>query len=274
VKILYGVMNVFFLFTLAISAYAAEISNSQDEEQHISEKLIGYLNANIILVDFSSQTSIQTLQWISNEIKPYPRAILAVKVINVKSQDLKTLLSLLTKAYYLDISDNGLNPQDAQIIAESVHLRKLEKLDISKNKIGSQGAKAIATSKKFWLHQLNLNDNQILIDAMDAIVKSQRLKKLKVLDLSKNTIGNAGAAAIANSVRLKQLKKLNLNETEIGDIGIMEILYKDNLNLCEFRGVEQSEGKITDNVAKMAKIQFRDCGWEKHKSGASTERRL
>lgn len=270
-----GIMNAFFIFTLAISTNAAEMTNSQEEEPHVSEKLIGYLNANIISVNFKDQTNIQTLKWINNKIKHYPRPILAVKVINVNTQDMKALLSLLPQAYYLDISDNGLTADDAQLMSESIYLRNLERLNISKNKIGSQGTKALVTSKKFWLRQLNLHDNQILIDAMDTLVKSPRLKKLTVLDISNNIIGNAGVAAIAASKKLKRLQKLNLNKTEMGDIGVMEILYTDNLTeLTEFRGIEQTAGRITDNVINMAKMQFADCGWDTNITVLSTARRF
>jgi hypothetical protein len=259
-KISHG-MNALFLFSLAIFSYASDISQSHDEKV-ISEKLIGYLHANVITVDLNKPTTIQSLQWISIAIEDYPKAILAVKARNVNTTNIETLLSLLTQAYYLDISNNDLIAEDAKIIARSNFLKKMEKLNISYNKIGSQGAMAIATSKKFTLNQLNLCDNEILIDSMDTIANSPRFKKLMYLDLSKNTIGNAGATAIANSPRLKQLRSLNLNETEMGDIGIMEILYKDNLKkLSEFFGNVQSEGKVSENAAHMARIQFEDCNW-------------
>jgi len=251
----------FLLFSFAVSAFTADLSLSE-QEKYISQKLIAYLQINVITVNFSEQSSVQSLQWISNAIKAFPTPLLAVKAININGENLKTLLRLLSQTHSLDISNNALNTEDAQVIAESNYLRKLVRLDISHNKIGSQGAKAIASSKKFMLQRLNLSDNQILIDSIDTIVNSPRFRKLTFLDLSKNTLGNAGATAIANSVRLRRLRSLNLNETDMGDIGIMEILYKDNLNnLDEFFGHVQQDSKITPNAARMARIQFKDCHW-------------
>ena len=56
------------------------------------------------------------------------------------------------------------------------------------------------------------------------------LRKLRVLDLSSNHVGNAGAVALANSPHLGGLLELDLADAEVGDAGAVALAGSPHLD--------------------------------------------
>jgi hypothetical protein len=81
-------------------------------------------------------------------------------------------------------------------------------------------------------------------DGCEALVRSGKLKQLKVLDLSRGRITDAGARALAACPDLKNLERLNLGTNALTDAGIAA-LRATGVNLVA--ETQLSAGSIEDN---------------------------
>lgn len=96
----------------------------------------------------------------------------------------------------LDLSEQGLNSEDAQKIGEALrHNTSLTNLDLSRNEIDVEGATCImeALGSNTSLTHLKLNENAIICgdeaDATRLLIPLTKNKTLKTLDLSQNILG-------------------------------------------------------------------------------------
>ena len=94
----------------------------------------------------------------------------------------------------------------------------------------------------------------IICSFIIALSKSEKLKQLISLNLSKNNITDDGAKALARSISLGKLKKLDLNFNRIGDEGAFAIAESKSLSNLESLKLGQNkigtEGTTALNKSK------------------------
>lgn len=128
----------------------------------------------------------------------------------------------------LDLTFNKIGPAGAKRICEvlsSNHSRELVRLNVSLNVIGCAGAEAFRWAIRYnhSLTDLNLSRNNIC-DGVVAIalgLQESEGSKLRRLDLSWNSLSDAGAEHLAHALRGNSvLESLILSSNAIGDTGI------------------------------------------------------
>lgn len=131
----------------------------------------------------------------------------------------------------LDLTYNKIGALGAEHIATLLNLnnRYIKKLNLSLNSIGPQGAVFFRWALQYnhTLLDLNLSRNHILDEGAEAIAQGLRDSDdthLQALDLSWNSLTNAGASALADVVRdNSMLQSLKLASNAIGDEGVNAI---------------------------------------------------
>jgi uncharacterized protein (TIGR02996 family) len=125
---------------------------------------------------------------------------------------------------YLDLSENRLEVEGIQSLAESVALRGLRVLKLSKTLPGVPGVQALLKTGRFTgVRSLDLSANRLGPTAVKLIAESGTARGLRVLNLANNSVGDAGATALANSRTLSGLLELDLANAELTDAGALAI---------------------------------------------------
>ena len=88
-----------------------------------------------------------------------------------------------------------------------------------------------------------------LREAQAALVQSEKMDQVTLLDLGGNKVGDAGAIAIANSPHLGNLKRLDLFRNQITSKGIEALIRSKHLPNLEYLD-------LTANAASPEEIQF------------------
>ncbi|MGP0565492.1 hypothetical protein ACTRXA_05250 [Nitrospina sp. P1_D6] len=113
----------------------------------------------------------------------------------------------LTDLTELNLKNNNLSSQSAQLLAQSSSIKNIKIINLSHNKIDDVGAKALATSANLGkLKQLVLDYNMVGDEGAKILAQSNNLKNLEKLSLEENQIGPVGAKALYQSPYLKNLK--------------------------------------------------------------------
>jgi uncharacterized protein (TIGR02996 family) len=108
-------------------------------------------------------------------------------------------------------------------LADCPYLSRLGTLDLESNELGDGDLEVLTCSPHLGdLHTLLLWCNHLSDAAVRALAGSE-LPRLRRLDLSGNTVGDAGAEALAVSLLLKQLTLLDLTGNQIGDTGALAL---------------------------------------------------
>lgn len=134
---------------------------------------------------------------------------------------------------HLDLSRNRLGAAGAQRLAADVRMPALEHLDVSGRAggspyygrpdvqpVGDPGAEAWASSDNAAeLTHLNLSATGLGVDGLVALMKSERLRKLDTLDVSRNPVGS-WPEMLGNAPLWRTLRALNADECGLTDDGI------------------------------------------------------
>lgn len=133
-------------------------------------------------------------------------------------------LPLLHGLQHLDLSNNNLNVEGIEALAESGTLRGLRVLNLSHTYPGVPGIRALTeTSALAGVRSLDLSANRLGPVAVKLVAESSAARGLRVLNLSQNPVGDSGAAALANSRSLAELLELDLGDAELSDAGAMAL---------------------------------------------------
>ena len=163
----------------------------------------------------------------------------------------------------LSISDGGVGPDVAAVLAGSPALAGLRALDIEENPLGPGGGAALFGGGAFpRLWDLNADDCGIG-DAGAAAFAAGDGDELRWLSLCDCDIGDKGAIALANSPRLKNLVHLNLYGNRIGDKGAIALAnspYLANVEWVHLRNNRIGE-KGAQALAESATFSPGDTLW-------------
>ena len=130
--------------------------------------------------------------------------------------------------YGLHLSNNGIGPDGAALIADALLVnKKLTTLTLDQNDIGAVGATCIATTlftnttlKSVGLHHANIGGGGATAIAL-ALVKNNTIVRLTI---SHDTIGDDGAASLAVTLcKNRRLAWLDVEDTGIGSVGATHI---------------------------------------------------
>lgn len=124
----------------------------------------------------------------------------------------------------LDLSDNPLNVEGVQSLAESGALRGVRSLTLSYTLPGVPGVRALTeTGGLSGVRCLDLSANRLGPVAVKLVAESTAARGLRVLNLANNPVGDAGATALANSRGCAGLLDLDLSEAELTDTGALAL---------------------------------------------------
>ena len=94
---------------------------------------------------------------------------------------------------------------------------------------GNAGLIALSESAHLRPGSLFLESNKFDAVGVAALAKSAILRRLTMLRLALNAVGDRGATALANSPHLTQLVHLDLSACEVGDAGALAVLSSTSL---------------------------------------------
>ncbi len=110
-------------------------------------------------------------------------------------------------------------------VAASVYLARMTTLDLEDNELGDEELQALLASPYLGtVTTLLLWSNQIGDNGARALAHATALPRLARLDLSANAIGDEGTRALATSPLLARLALLDLQRNRIGDGGARALL--------------------------------------------------
>lgn len=147
--------------------------------------------------------------------------------------------SCCSRLEHLDLTFNNIGPVGALYLAEPLATQNkvLQTLNLSLNRIGVEGAAAIRWFLLYnhTLVHLNLSRNAMGDDGVkivaEGLISSEGGSRIAHLDLSWNSVTNAGAKDCADMLRHNAvLESLNMASNNVGDEGmhaIMDALYSD-----------------------------------------------
>lgn len=153
----------------------------------------------------------------------------------------------------LDLSTNIFGPEGAAIIAEIIkHRTNLQGLNVSVNLIGSDGAVFLANGLTHFtkLEYLNLSANNIGSEGEIAIAKAIKHLKLRIFNLSWNSISTALLFAEQSNLEI-----LNLMATNIGPAcGRGKLVFSSTLEVLNL-----SQNSIDSDGAVMIAKALKHC---------------
>jgi uncharacterized protein (TIGR02996 family) len=143
----------------------------------------------------------------------------------------------------LDVSENEFGEAGAHSLAAATTLGNLNSLNVSHNGIGTGGANALLTSNRLsHATALRIASNRIThILSLDG---ASELRRLRLLDLSRNLLDGDGIAELARCPHLLGLHTLNLSHNVLGDAGAGVLA--DSPYLAGLRTLLLSDNRISD----------------------------
>ena len=152
------------------------------------------------------------------------------------------LVPNLTK---IDFSNNNIDEQTANDLATFLsQCTKLEELDLGNNNLQTTGGIELFKNLScFNLKKVNISSNCLTQNAAYHIAKSlSKNNKLQEIDLSCNTLQNAGIIKILASIKILNLTKLNISNNDID--GIETLLRRDVIRATKLITLNLSCNKI------------------------------
>jgi Ran GTPase-activating protein (RanGAP) involved in mRNA processing and transport len=140
----------------------------------------------------------------------------------------------LTNLAELNLADNRLDEPALAALALSLRTRGLKSLNLANNRLGVRangefmgGADALrelgSSPALADLSLLNLAQNYIDDEGVNALLDSPYLVELSSLNLASNGISDVGLATVANCKNLTNLASLNLSGNWIGRDGVLGV---------------------------------------------------
>ena len=114
-----------------------------------------------------------------------------------------------------------------KLIANSSALVNLESLDLSSANLTDEIVNQLVLSKLKKLRELNLKYNDLTIESIKAIGKSNNLSHLQNLNLNWNSIGDEGAKCLAAPNSGFKLVEFAASQCEIGEEGFVALIQSD-----------------------------------------------
>jgi uncharacterized protein (TIGR02996 family) len=109
-------------------------------------------------------------------------------------------------------------PEQIAELASSPHLRGLQALDIERCDLGKEGIKAFLDAFDLPnLEELIIASNTIAEAGGLTLAASNKLRGLRVLDITKNRLSKKAISALADSMQFVNLKKLLLHDRDTPD---------------------------------------------------------
>jgi uncharacterized protein (TIGR02996 family) len=125
----------------------------------------------------------------------------------------------LARVRVLDLEKNDLGDADVEALAASPHLGELATLLLWCNQVGDAGVRALVAAHAPRLTRLDLSGNTVGDAGAAALADSLFLGRLVMLDLTGNQITDAGAGALAASPYAAGLAWLELAKNPISQAG-------------------------------------------------------
>lgn len=134
---------------------------------------------------------------------------------------IRSLQKARLRLRYLDLSDNHLGPEAAELLAKAP-LESLERLNFRDNLLGADGVALLAVSPRMaGLRQLNLAGNGIGPSGAASLALSGNCRQLRRLNLSSNHLGRQGLELLLLSAAFEALEELDLASNDVGPHGGM-----------------------------------------------------
>jgi uncharacterized protein (TIGR02996 family) len=125
--------------------------------------------------------------------------------------DLAAMLNCPSKLRRLELVDNKITPQGAELLAEHPVLENIITLDLSHNAIGDRGLAALVSSPRARnLERLQISSCGFGLAGVTALAGSPHLAKLRELWMSGNALDLKGARLLAASPHLANIEWLYL----------------------------------------------------------------
>jgi uncharacterized protein (TIGR02996 family) len=126
----------------------------------------------------------------------------------------------LARVRTLDLEKNELGDTDLAPLAASSHLNELATLLLWSNFVSDAGVRALIRGQLPRLSRLDLSGNSIGDAGAQALASAPLLAQMAMLDLTANRIGDAGAQALASSPHAGSLSWLELAKNPISRAGL------------------------------------------------------
>jgi uncharacterized protein (TIGR02996 family) len=158
----------------------------------------------------------------------------------------------LATLWSLRLAGTGFSDNAARLLGRSPHSTQLRDLDLSMSAVGDDGFIALADSpalgelRRLRLHYTSPEGQRrprIHSRGGEALGRAAFAQRLRVLDLNKQAIGNAGLAALAQSVGYESLERLELAGNGIGDGGAIAL---SRAHLSRLTYLKLSGNQLTD----------------------------
>ncbi|XP_072028576.1 uncharacterized protein [Amphiura filiformis] len=211
-----SILNTLHLELLAVKDAKEVISVLYDEARKASKISTKHKQKSPLplkhlrLNSMTSEVSVGSVRLLINAFKYLPH----LTVLNLReSQITEDGFMLLGKGLY--------------------HLSKLKELNLSNNRIG-RATKDICENllQLPWLEKLLLRRVSLEKEGIAILsISLNNLKKLQVLNLHGNHIGNAMVKLCPSIQSCEHLRELNLNDSELSDNGISKLPFKHMKNL-------------------------------------------
>jgi uncharacterized protein (TIGR02996 family) len=162
---------------------------------------------------------------------------------------------------YLNVSRDRIDADVATALAKSTNLANLTALDLSDNPLDGAGLAALAKSKHLGklealiLSRISLPPTTAELEDFRAFAKAKHFPALTRLELSGNAINAPCVAALVTAPFAKQLKVLDLSKNRVGEQGVKALVGAEwpNLELLDLSGNQLGQRAIKWLKAKFGK---------------------
>ncbi|KAG2373976.1 hypothetical protein C9374_011641 [Naegleria lovaniensis] len=167
----------------------------------------------------------------------------------IDSAELMTSNTNMKNLTSLELTEVGMNDQEASIFGKSELLKNLRELILKSNDIQADGIQHIVNNPYIsQLRVLDLFDNSINDEGARQISNSKYLQNLTTLNIGVNDITHEGAHNVASSEYLKNLTSLSMSD-DIKDQAVKSIA--DSEFMANLTSLSLSFCLITDEGAKI-----------------------
>ncbi len=156
--------------------------------------------------------------------------------------ELESLLATLPNVKSFSVLNNSLGLASAKRLAS----RGFAELNVASNRIGPSGAEVLFNAES--LEVLDVTDNGVTAASLE---KAGPMKKLRSLELGRNSLGGAGIQALTSMV-LPSLTSLGLRQTELREQDVVRLVKWPRFSALEHLDVGKNQLKAA-TVAKLAK---------------------